>query len=38
MLAVPDDETDLHQKLEDLLPGSEVWEIARRYRLYRYRH
>jgi hypothetical protein len=38
MLAVPDDETDLHQKLEDLLPGSEVWEIARRYRLYRHRH
>lgn len=38
VFAMPDDETDLHQKLEDLVPGSEVWEIAHRYRLHRYRH
>ncbi|MGH3784359.1 MAG: hypothetical protein ACRDRO_28005 [Pseudonocardiaceae bacterium] len=35
---MPNDETDLHEKLEDLVPGSEVWEIERRYRLHRYRH
>lgn len=35
---MPNDETGLHQKLEDLVPGSEVWEIARRYHLRRYRH
>jgi hypothetical protein len=30
-------ETDLLRRLEGLVPGSEVWEIARRYRLRRYR-
>ena len=29
---------DTDRRLEDLVPGSEVWEIARRYRMYRYRH
>jgi hypothetical protein len=37
-MGAPIDDTDLHEKLEDLVPGSEVWEIARRYRLHRYRH
>jgi hypothetical protein len=31
-------ETDLLRRLEELVQGSEVWEIARRYRLHRYRH
>jgi hypothetical protein len=31
-------ETDLLRRLEELVQGSEVWEIARRYRLRRYRH
>ena len=31
-------DTDLLGTLEDLVQGSEVWEIVRRYRLYRYRH
>lgn len=35
---MPNGETDLLRKLEDLVPGSEVWEIARSYRLHRYRH
>lgn len=35
---MPDGETDLLRMLEDLVQGSEVWEIARRYRLHRYRH
>ncbi|HEV7831020.1 MAG TPA: hypothetical protein VGP04_19680 [Pseudonocardiaceae bacterium] len=30
-------DTDLLRKLEHLVPGSEVWELARRYRLHRYR-
>jgi hypothetical protein len=30
-------DTDLHRRLEELVQGSEVWEIARRYRLHRYR-
>ncbi|MGH3844927.1 MAG: hypothetical protein ACRDS0_26350 [Pseudonocardiaceae bacterium] len=34
----PNDQTDLLRKLEELVPGSQVWEIARRYRLHRYRH
>lgn len=29
---------DFLRKLEELVQGSEVWEIAQRYRLYRYRH
>ncbi|MGH3670174.1 MAG: hypothetical protein ACRDSH_06005 [Pseudonocardiaceae bacterium] len=35
---MPNGETDLLRKLEDLVQGSEVWEIARRFRLHRYRH
>ena len=35
---MPNGETDLLRKLEDLVQGSEVWEIARRCRLHRYRH
>jgi hypothetical protein len=31
-------ETDLLRRLEELVQGSEAWEIARRYRLHRYRH
>ena len=31
-------ETDLLQRLEERVQGAEVWEIARRYRLHRYRH
>ena len=31
-------DTDLPRRLEELVPGSQVWEIARRYRLHRYRH
>lgn len=31
-------DTDFLRTLEDLIEGSQVWEIARRYRLYRYRH
>ena len=34
----PNDDTDLLRRLEDLVQGAEVWEIARRYRLHRYRH
>ena len=34
----PNDDTNLLRRLEDLVPGSEVWEIARRYQLHRYRH
>lgn len=34
----PDNDTDLLRRLEDLVPGSEVWEIARRYRIHRYRY
>jgi hypothetical protein len=30
-------ETDLFRRLEELVQGSEVWEIARRFRLHRYR-
>ena len=33
----PNNETDLLRRLEELVQGSEVWEIARRYRLHRYR-
>jgi hypothetical protein len=28
----------IDRRLEDLVPGSEIWEIARRFRLHRYRH
>ncbi|MGH3767433.1 MAG: hypothetical protein ACRDS0_35135 [Pseudonocardiaceae bacterium] len=31
-------EMDLLRRLEVLVSGSEVWQIARRYRLHRYRH
>ena len=34
----PDNDTDLLRRLEDLVQGSEVWEIARRCRIHRYRH
>jgi hypothetical protein len=32
------EDTDLARKLEDLVQGTEVWEIARSYRIHRYRH
>lgn len=32
-----DNDTDLLRRLEELVQGSEVWEIARRYRIHRYR-
>ena len=31
-------DTDLLRKLEELVPGSQVWEVVRRYRVYRYRN
>jgi hypothetical protein len=31
-------DTDFHRRLEELVSGSEFREIARRYRLRRYRH
>jgi hypothetical protein len=34
----PNEETDFLRRLEDLVPGSEVWEIVRRYRIRRYRY
>lgn len=34
----PTNGTDVLRKLEELVEGSEVWEIARRYRMRRYRH
>lgn len=31
-------DTNLLRTFEDLVEGSQVWEITRRYRLFRYRH
>jgi hypothetical protein len=37
-MGAPANDTDVLRKLEELVEGSEVWEITRRYRLHRYRH
>ena len=37
-MGAPTNDTDVLRKLEELVEGSEVWEITRRYRMHRYRH
>jgi hypothetical protein len=37
-MGAPTNDTDVLRKLEELMEGSEVWAITRRYRMHRYRH
>ncbi|HZS19768.1 MAG TPA: hypothetical protein VFA63_02140 [Pseudonocardiaceae bacterium] len=37
-MGAPTNDMDVLRKLEELVEGSEVWEITRHYRMHRYRH
>ena len=37
-MGAPTNDTNVLRRLEELVEGSEVWEITRCYRMHRYRH